>query len=280
MCDAPGTSWAETADLGYDDGYFSQPGSFAMSNYRDALCCFQPCKTQTNVCRSSERSNSDLFGEPHQQDTHSDLGFKTVENVEARLKRLEELNEKLSQLAQDANSDLSCFLSAGQNRFFPSVRNSLIFKRKPPHHSCCDSAPTVGINSPISMDERKCGARLVSQVVSLQALEAQTHTTLDSMLRSVSEDIPLSQEDIRSIIGRTSEAFAPAKLALASAIKEKTDSTMPRCPKPPSSSSFLPHKQYRILSILSCSLHTNGHPHDHHFPEVLFLDNPPARRPR
>jgi hypothetical protein len=134
MGDTPGTSWAETAD----DGYFSQPGTFMKSNYRDVLCCFVSNQSSTQEC-----SSSDLFkGE---------------------------------------------------------------------------------------------------QVGALQALEAQTHTSLDSMLRSVSEDIPLSQEDIRSIIGRTSEAFARPKSALASAIKEKTDSPMPRCPKPLSSSSSLPH---------------------------------------
>jgi hypothetical protein len=245
MGDAPDAT--ETADLRYDDGYFSQLGTLMKSNYRDALCCF--------VCNQSstrENSSSALFGgeqcEQHQQDMNSGLGIKTIKSFEARLKRLEELNEKLSTLAQNAsfpNSEVSCSLSARlrQNSFFPSVWNSLISKRKPPHPSCCESAPTVAINSPVSMDATKCGALLVSQAGALQALEAQTHTSLDSMLRSVSEDIPLSHEDIRSIIGRTSEAFGPAKSELASAIKEKTDSPMPRCPEPPSSSSFYPHEK-------------------------------------
>jgi hypothetical protein len=241
-----GRSWAETAEIEFDDGYFSQPGAFMMSNYRDALCCFQPSRTQPDFCFQPERSSSALFGgerrQQHQQDMPSDLGIKTIGNVEARLKRLGELNEKLSTLAQDASfsrSQMSCFLIARlkQNRFFPSIRNSLISKWKPSPlapHGGCDNAPTAGINSPVSMDARKCGALLVSQVGLLQALEAQTHTSHTSMLRSVSEDIPLSHEVIQSIIGRTSEAFGPAKFALASAIKEKTDSSMPRCPKPPS----------------------------------------------
>ena len=237
MGDAPGaTSWAESADIGYDDGYFSQPGAFMMSNYRDALCCFQPCRAQTAACvnsTSSVRCSSSWFGnEQNQQDFHSDLGIKTIQSFEARLKHLDVLNEKLSNLAQDAlnpKSDLSS-LSARlkQNRFFPSIRNSLVSKRKHSSHNCCDYTPTVGINGEISTDAGKCGAQLVSHVGSLQALEARTHSALNSMLRGITEELPLRQEEVESIIVRTSRAFTPAKSALASAIKEKTDSPVPR----------------------------------------------------
>jgi hypothetical protein len=101
MDDAPdATCWAETADLRYDDGYFSLPGTFMKSNYRDALCCFV-----SNQSSTRENSSSALFGgeqcEQHQQDMNSGLGIKTIKSFEARLKRLEELNEKLTTLAQN-----------------------------------------------------------------------------------------------------------------------------------------------------------------------------------
>jgi hypothetical protein len=220
-------------EAGFDNCYFLHPGT-VMPNYRDVLCCFQPCCPQTVVQPStSEMCRPAWFvNDQHHQVNQPDSG-QTTERFEARLQRLVALNGKLSALAQDsyAKSGLSSLLSARlkQNKFFPRIRNALISKREPSFRIRCDNAPPDEITTAgFLMDAGQGNTRLVSQVSSLQALEAQTLSSLIAMLRSISDEVPLHIDDIHSIIGRTNQSFAPAKSALASAIKEKANPPMPR----------------------------------------------------
>jgi hypothetical protein len=226
---------AEQTEFGNDDGCLTRQGAcMTIPNYRDVFCYFQSCSPETVVLPSnSVLCNSAWFAnKQHQQEIHSDAGIQAVERFEARLQHLESLNEKLRTLAQDALSksgpSVKLFARFQQNKYLPSIRNALISKRKSSSQACCDFPHAFEITGRIAVDAGKCSARLVSQVGSLQALEAQTYKSLFSMLRSISDEVPLQAEDIRSIVGRISKAFAPAKSALASAVEEKANSPMPR----------------------------------------------------
>jgi hypothetical protein len=227
-------SLAEKAEIGYYNARFLQPEEFMMSNYRDALCCFQPCSPQTSVqpsinelCRTAWFAN-----EQHQREIHPNAGIKAMRGFETRLQYLDALNEKLSTLAQDSlpRSGLSALLSTRlkQNKFFPSICNVLLTKRKQSRPISGDYAHTDKITSETTMDAEKRHARLASLEGTLQALEVHTHRSLISMLRIISDEIPLQLEDIHSIIGNNNKAFAAAKSALTLAIDEKANSSIPR----------------------------------------------------
>jgi hypothetical protein len=227
---------------------------------------------------------------------------------EARVKRLDRLNALLESFSSEgwATCENRQALSARlrRNRFYPALQEAMLTLRLErqgrleanctllPSHRRADvpiacepevvsaseaaaavaaaaAAAASSAEEGLSELARTIGADVAGEVSALRMLERQTLGTVAAMAHSLSADVPVSGEDLRAMIARARDEYAPARRALAAAVQRVAEekeaglcnarcvplndgnpldsrpSESPRAPHPQSGSSWL------VLSVRS-----------------------------
>jgi hypothetical protein len=175
---------------------------------------------------STDRPLQHRFGSQAGGHREADGAFR---RCEARAERLDRLNATMEEFCKEdwseSNTRVLLEHRLKQNRFAPAIRASLQAIRLRTLHARPELIAAAAYEPPspdlnLSGRARACGPAVAGELTSLRMVQQQTVTAVAAMLRSASADVPLSGEEARAVVARARRAYAPAKLALRSAVDE------------------------------------------------------------
>jgi hypothetical protein len=157
-----------------------------------------------------------------QTDEEPDGAFR---RCEARIRRLDKLNAALEAFGRD---DWSCTDNRhllerrlNQNPYCAAIKARMLAARLHGVRVRPELLRDTGQSEPdlgLSGRARSCSAAVADELTSLRMVQHQTVAAVGAMLRSASADVPLCSEEAGAAMARARAAYAPAKLALRSAV--------------------------------------------------------------
>lgn len=161
------------------------------------------------------------------QQTNRPCAEGAIKRCEASVQRLARMNTVIEALSSDlwALSDDRHLLGNNlkQNRFFSALQSKLLSLRLQNHsHGSGNAESERKASSQLVSDlhdnARKCGPDMSDEVASLQMLQERTAQSIQRMLKAMSGDVPLCDEEAQSVLHAAQTAFVPAQRALSQAI--------------------------------------------------------------
>jgi hypothetical protein len=183
-----------------------------------------------------QHSPSDLPSPALSSRSEDDFSMQTDETqepdgafrrCEARIKRLDKLNAAIEAFARE---DWSCTDNRhllerrfNQNPYCAAIKAKMLAARLHAVRVRPELLRDTGQSEPdlnLSGRARNCSPAVADELTSLRMVQHQTVAAVGAMLRSASADVPLCSEEAGAAIARARAAYAPAKIALRSAVDE------------------------------------------------------------
>jgi hypothetical protein len=182
-----------------------------------------PIKPPPETPRRREQS---LTPPPQAENHEPETLSGALMRCEARVKRLDKLNTLLEAFAHESwsSSDSRHALAARlrRSKYHAAIKACMLSLRLGPAASRpADPAPPAAPPADLGLSSlaRQCGADVAGEVSALRMLERQTLSTVVAMVRGLSSDVPVCGEEVRAVAARMRGAYAPAKRALAVAVR-------------------------------------------------------------